>query len=158
LTTEDLDALIARRDELKGKIDMHLRFDPGTDAPGDDLRDELQQTIGAITTALHAPYEREAVRLRQQRAELAQELQAARDHWTQLRCAHGASQGHRSAALAAGDDASEHVLTSQRLSVEIGDVETRIADLEHRVRGVDSQISALIEAEGVAMISGVSAT
>src|SRR5947209_5191914 len=101
---------------------MHVRFDPSVDAPGDQLRDELGEIIGKITGQLHAPYEAEALRLRLQRAEIAQKLLEAQGEQTELRARLGAAQGQRSTTLEQGDDASEHVLTSRRLSDEVEDV------------------------------------
>jgi hypothetical protein len=158
VNTESLAGLIARRDELKIKVDMHHRADPSQDAPGDTLRDELSTVIGAITTLLHEPYRVEAARLAQRRRKIAEELTQAHYQRNQLRCAHGHAQGHRSAALAAGDDPAEHTSSSRRLSVELHDIETRIGELEHRVQGLDGQLTELVVAEGAQMISGVSAS
>jgi chromosome segregation ATPase len=156
-TTESLDALISRRDELKSKIDMHLRFDPATDAPGDDLRDELQQTIGKITQRLHEPYRVEADRLAEKRQEIAAELQAAQHQRNALRNALVHAQAARTAILAIGDDPAEHVATADELSAELEGVERTIGELQHRSQGVDAQIVELTVAEGAAIVSGVSA-
>lgn len=60
--------------------------------------------------------------------------------------------------LTAGDDPAEHTSSSRRLAVDLEGIETRIGELEHRVRGVDGQLTALREAEGHAILSGVSAS
>jgi hypothetical protein len=145
VTTETIAELVTRRDQLKINIDS------------DQQRDELAQIVGAITTLLHEPYAREAVRLREMRQEIAQELTQAQHERTRLRSAQEHAQGHRSAALAAGDDPAEHTSSSRRLSVELHDIETRIGELAHRVRGLDSQLVALIEIESASIRSGVSA-
>jgi hypothetical protein len=157
-TTEDLDALIARRDALKSNIDSHLRFDKSVDAPGDDLRDELGQVVGAITTALHKPFAIEGDRLRQKRQEIAAELEQSHHERAQLRCRLGAAQGQRATTLTAGDDATDHLVSSKALAVDLEALEETIAHLEHRARGVDSRLTELTVAEGAQMVSGVSAT
>jgi hypothetical protein len=157
MTNPTLAGLIARRDDLKGKIDSHLRFDPGVDAPGDQLRDELGGVIGAITQVLHEPFRVEAERLTSMRAQIAQELLTAQHQRTQLRCRQGATQGQRSAAMAAGDDPAEHTLTSKAASASLADCEAAMGELEARLRGVDAQLTALTVAEGAQIMSGVSA-
>lgn len=149
--------LIERRDNLKIIIDSHRRVDFRVSAPCDDLRDELAQTIGKITELLHEPFEREAVRLREKRQEIAGQLQAAQHQRAQLWCSLGHAQGHRTISLAAGDDATEHTSASRRLSSELAALETRIGELELRLRGIDSQFIAQTEAESINIISGVSA-
>jgi TolA-binding protein len=150
--------LIERRDNLKIIIDSHRRVDFRVSAPCDDLRDELAQTIGKITELLHEPFEREAVRLREKRQEIAGQLQAAQHQRAQLWCSLGHVQGHRTTALGAGDDATEHTSASRRLSGEVHDLEEHIAVLELRVRGVDGQLTALVERESINIVSGVSAS
>jgi hypothetical protein len=157
-TTEDLDALIARRDALKINIDSHLRFDKAVDAPGDHLRDELGQVVAKITGLLHAPYEAEAVRLREMRAQIVQELDAAHRQREHLRSALLTAQGARAALLALGDHPGEHVASADELSAELESVERRIGELQHRLQGVDGQLTEQTVAEGAQMVSGVSAS
>jgi chromosome segregation ATPase len=144
--------LIERRDDLKIKLDLQRK------QHHDPVRHELNQCVGAITELLHRPFKIESDRLTQRRQEIAAELEAAQHQRTQLRCRLGQAQGQRIDILTQGHDASDHLVSSKALSLDLYDCEERIGELEHRARGVDSQISALIEAEGVAMISGVSAT
>jgi seryl-tRNA synthetase len=157
-TTEDLAGLIARRDELKSKIDMHVRFDPAVDAPGDHLRDELGQVVGAITQHLHEPFRVESARLREKRAQITGEHEQAQHQRSAVRNALVHAQAARTATLAYGDDAGEHAATVDELSSEVDAIERLIDDTAARLRGVDAQYVALVVAEGAAMISGVSAS
>jgi hypothetical protein len=145
MTTETLDALITRRDALKINIST------------DQHRHELAQVVGKITELLHRPFEIESVRLREMRAQLVQELDAAHRHREQLRSAVATAQGARTATLALGEHAGEHVATADELSVELEGVERTIGELQHRLQGVDGQLIALVEAEGAQMVSGISA-
>jgi hypothetical protein len=141
-----LDELISRRDELKINIDS------------DQKRDELAQVIGAITTLLHAPFEAEAVRLREMRAELAQELTQVQHERTRLRCAQGHAHGQRATLLAQGELPTEATSTSKALFDELHDLEAHIGELELAIRGIDGQYVALVEQEGIAVLTGVSAS
>jgi chromosome segregation ATPase len=157
-TTENLDALIPRRDELKGRIDMHLRYDKSTDAPGDRLRDELGQVVGKITEVLHEPFRLEGERLTQKRSEIAAEHEAAQHQRAALRNDLVHAQAARTATLAYGDDPAEHVASADELSAELEGVERRIGELQHRLQGVDGQLTELTVAEGAQIQSGVSAS
>jgi hypothetical protein len=92
------------------------------------------------------------------RQEIAQKITTAQHQQTQLRCRLGAAQGARSTTLAAGDDATEHHTASKALSLDLEALEEIIGELEHRLRGVDSQLTALVELEGAAIVSGISAS
>ena len=149
--------LQARRDQLKITVDAQGGASL-EHAAGEPARAELRQTIGRIAEILHAPYEAEVARLRERRSQLAAELTGLNHKRQALRSAHETAQGARTAALGRGDDGSDHLASSKRLAVELADCETAIAELEHRVRGVDGQLTALREAEGHAILSGVSAS
>jgi predicted nuclease with TOPRIM domain len=146
--------LIERRDDLKIQLDLQCKL--GTQHH-DPVRHELNQCVGAITEILHAPFEREAVRLREKRQEIAGQLEAAQHRRAGLRNAYEHAQGARMATLARGDDATTHLLTSKAGFTELQATEDAIADLEHRLRGVDARMVALVELEAVNIASGVSA-
>jgi hypothetical protein len=145
-TTESLAELITRRDELK------------INTSADQQRHELAGVVGGITELLHRPYRIESDRLTQKRQELAGELEQAHHERAQLRCRLSAAQGARTATLATGDDAGEHLDLSKALSLDLEAIEEVIGHLEARLRGVDSQHVALTELEGAQMISGISAS
>jgi chromosome segregation ATPase len=146
LTTESLGELITRRDQLK------------INTSTDQQRHELAQVIGAITELLHQPFRIEGKRLTQKRSEIAAEHEAAQHQRAALRNDLVHAQAARTATLAYGDDPAEHVASADELSAELESVERRIGELQHRLQGVDGQLTELTVAEGAQMVSGVSAS
>jgi hypothetical protein len=146
MTDPTLAELITRRDALKIKISI------------DQQRHELAQVVGKITQHLHRPFQIESDRLAEKRQELQQQLQTARDQQTQLRCAHGQAHGQRTALLAQGELPTEATSTSKALFSELHDLEAHIGELELAIRGIDGRFVALVEAESINIVSGVSAS
>jgi hypothetical protein len=129
-----------------------------TDAAGEPARAALRACVSQIGAMLHEPYEREAVKLREKRQHLAQELLTAQHQRAGLRNAMVTAQGARAATLALGDDPAEHAATADALSVEVEALERLIADTATRLRAIEAKKVALIEREADFVRSGVSAS